>query len=398
MKHKNSNKLPILDIDKYTRIHSIKGYVISAVLGFIFITAFICKTLVISVEPTNIELLKRYELAISNLKLNIQTLHPDELLHSSMPYNESIKNKFRQSIVYNDSNGNIIVPEYKNDITDLWVGIPKDFDFKIINSYCFEIIPENVFHYTDRIHKVDLYNKAYTSNNLKAKIRSQYLDDDYLYIINNYKNGISLVNSRTSKEVTKSTSYLHKLEWYFSLDENTIKKYNITDIETGITSPPSNDDLSNIKFKLKEKYNTDIRDDLNCDNSNITFGIPIYSNYYNIDTKDKEYKPNRYIIPMYIDGKLLGFNSNIIDNWMLMECISILAKDNSETNPIWIESISTYNIDNEYYSELVIRNKETILTVVNNTIKIRKQQLTNEDFGIKSINVNSNINYEATLV
>lgn len=313
-------------------------------------------------------------------------LRDDILLHSNRPYTMSIRNEFRENIKYYNTASRESNPKRYDDITDLWIVYDSD-NYK-------KVTLEN--GKTQLLYKGSPIRALASNNDIGTldKIIQYYRDNQSQFILN-AQDGLTLFNrypDGSESELNLEKSGSSDIQEYFELDASTIR--NIASNNATNTASNLELDKDYLRYKFRNEYTAD---GLVNGNNNIELGLPVASKevkVYSLENPNNLEKATNtnlktWIIPIYIDGKLEGFNGNLVDNWLLMDCITILYKDNSESNPIRI-----FDIDDKY--NFSIRNNHRKIYVSDGELTIIDLEKTDTtDLSNKNVvNVKEDIHYE----
>lgn len=357
----------------------------------------------------NIDYLDIYKDKLLSIEINPNNIHKEIMYHSSMPYTESIRKQFRKNLIYDNSILKNYIDASRLDITNLWVCVEDNNSYiKKIDNTLYEKAYTGYYGNTIEILPINLYGVNTTFSELRAQIKNQYTNKTkYYYTLKEKDGSINLLDSHSNIPIASSTID-NNISNYFSLDNSTVKKYirYYYSLNTQETTKDEaiivdyinvDEDIKKAKFSLKDQYKVSKNETSTEKNLELTFGFPIYKGYARDKNElltdieiytDHNYKyRSDYIVPIYINGKLVGFNGILCDNWMLMECISLLYANNSKENPLCIRIAEN--------GDLVVQDTRTRVTAIGYYITIDslnesdKNSLTNYSI----VNINQNCNY-----
>ena len=319
-----------------------------------------------------------------------ERLSDDILLHSNLPYTGSKQKNFRHNAIYINNKNQKINPKHYDDIQDLWFICKSDSVHKytrnILDNGKTELIFEEKYIPTALVSSSDKGTLEYIANH--------YIENPNYYVLDT-PDGLVLFNDIDNLEVNLEKCDSYTLKKYFEPDPATVLSISI-DNALDYLCEPLYCALDYVEYMFHDKYtsgylNSNVKND-------IKFGFPVAfekvrklsSELKYRSTAESDYHNSgkfNTVIPIYHNGSLIGFNGRIVDNWALMECITLLYKDNSESNPIEIVDIQ----DSHNFS---VRNNYTRINVKGNTFQIVEQR--NEDnVNIeKAINVKDDIYYD----
>lgn len=381
-------------------------------IGYVNLYYLIIQRRTLELQNKNLQQRKEYYDKIYTISSDTirNKLSDDILLHSNLPYTDKMKDNFRNSITYVDSKNKEIQPIHYDNVTDLW------FTGKTINNYYRQKSEDYKiklkFRFSPKISFPALATAYSNDTNNLTDIVNYYIENPNYYVIDTSE-GLKLFddsnNSKTNIENTSSDL----IRRYFEPDKDTIMNISIYsamnkegfDELKGSLDIPIDCALDCVRYRFRDIYTSNGSHIGN--KYNITFGFPILSGNtkikqirgYNIEyTKSREHNGlaeaydetyrdlETLVIPIYSDGYLIGFNGKVVDNWSLMECITLLYKDNSESNPIEIINV----IDKNNFS---VRNNYMQINVKGNTFQIIEQN--NIDTKkTKAINAKDDIQYD----
>lgn len=381
-------------------------------LGYVNLYYPIIQRRTLELQNKNLQQRKEYYDKIYTISSDTirNKLSDDILLHSNLPYTDKMKDNFRNSIKYIDSKNKEIQPIHYDNITDLW------FTGKTINNYYKQKSDDNKiqlkYRFTPEVG-LPVVATAYSNdtNNL-ADIVNYYIENPNYYVIDTSDGLILFDDSNNSKTNIENTSS-DLIRRYFEPDKDTIMNISIYsamnkegfDELKASLDIPIDCALDCVRYRFRYIYTSNGSHLGN--KYNITFGFPILSGDtrikqikgYDIEyTESKEYSGltaaydimykdlETLVIPIYSDGYLIGFNGKVVDNWSLMECITLLYKDNSESNPIEVINV----IDKNNFS---VRNNYMQINVKGNTFQIIEQNNTDTQ-KTKAINAKDDIQYD----
>lgn len=319
-----------------------------------------------------------------------ERLSDDILLHSNLPYTGSKQKNFRHNAIYINNKNQKINPKHYDDIKDLWFtydsySLPEYTKSKSSNGKTKLILREYIT------------TTALASSNDKGTLEdivSTYIKNPNYYVLDT-SNGLELFIGTNNSKVNLEKCDSYTLKKYFEPDPATVLGISI-DNSLYYICKPLEDALDYVEYMFRDKYTSNHSN--NNVRYNIKFGFPVAfkkvgrlsselryrstaeSDYHNSDKFNT-------VIPIYHNGSLIGFNGRIVDNWALMECITLLYKDNSESNPIEIVDIQ----DSHNFS---VRNNYTRINVKGNTFQIVEQRNRNNINTEEIINVKDDIYYD----
>lgn len=334
-----------------------------------------------------------YNINCDNIR---ERLSDNILLHSNLPYNGLKKENFRNNAKYIDNRNQEIEPKHYDNIQDLWFICKSDSVHKytrnILDNGKTELIFEEQYIPTALVSSSDKGTLEYIANH--------YIENPNYYVLDT-PDGLVLFNDIDNLEVNLEKCDSYTLRKYFEPDQATILSISI-DNALDYLCEPLYCALDYVEYMFHDKYtsgylNSNVKNDIKFGfpvafeevkeitmvqkiNSSFTYVYTIENNYHNSGKFNT-------VIPIYHNGSLIGFNGRIVDNWSLMECITLLYKDNSESNPIEIVDIE----DSHNFS---VKNNYTRINVRGNTFQIVEQRNADNVNIEKAINVKDDIYYD----